>query len=162
MPLQHREGGVLVGLHYLALSWSLVVDAAKVEYAMDDDAVKLIVVGFAKLLSVGTHGVEGNHNVTIDYIVFIVVESDDVSLIVVTEILAIDLEYLLVVYKHIAHLSNLAAMSRSHALDPGRGVAVTYLRHLHAVCIVCYHNIELFMFYIACGLGSILLASSSL
>ena len=41
-----------MGFHDLALARPLVVDAAEVQYAVDDDAVELVLVGLAKLLGV--------------------------------------------------------------------------------------------------------------
>ena len=51
-PGEHRQRLVLSRLHYLTLSGALVVDAAEMEYAVDDDTVQLLVVSLAEELGV--------------------------------------------------------------------------------------------------------------
>ena len=108
---------------------------------MDDDTVKLIIIGFAKLLGIGTDGIERNHNIAIDDIILIVIEGDDIGIVIMPQILIINLENLLVIYKHIAYLSYLAAMRCSYLANPGTGVALLDLWHFHAIYIVCYHTL---------------------
>ena len=110
IALSHGEGLVFFCLHDFALARALVVDATKVQDAVDDDAVQLFVVRAAKLLGIAAHGVERDDDVAIDGVALIVVEGDDVGEIVVAQILAVDFEYLLVVDKEIAYLSHFSAM----------------------------------------------------
>ena len=110
IALSHGEGLVFFCLHDFALARALVVDATKVQDAVDDDAVQLFVVRTAKLQGIAAHGVEGDDDVAIDGVALIVVEGDDVGEIVVAQILAVDFEYLLVVDKEIAYLSHFSAM----------------------------------------------------
>ena len=76
---EQGESLVLILLHDFSLSRALVVDAAEVQDAVDDDAMKLIIVGLAKLLDIGTHGIERNHDVAVNHIILIVIEGDDAS-----------------------------------------------------------------------------------
>ena len=54
----HCECTVFGCFHYLAFARTFVVDAAEVEYAVDDDSVKFFVVCRVLLFGVGAHGVE--------------------------------------------------------------------------------------------------------
>ena len=115
------------------------------EDAVDDDTMELLVVGLAKLLGIGAHGVETDDKVAVDAVALVVVEGDDVGVVVVTKIFAVDLEYLLVVNKHISDFSHLPAIFRSHGLYPSRGFALFYIRHFHALTVVCYHILYFFI-----------------
>ena len=81
---EQGERLVLVLLHDFSLSRALVVDATEVQNAMDDDAMKLIIVGLAKLLGIGTHGIERNHDVAVNHIILIVIEGDDIGIVIMT------------------------------------------------------------------------------
>src|SRR5574344_900523 len=109
------------------------------EDAVDDDTMELLVVGRAKLLGSGAHGVETDDKVAIDTVALVVVEGDDVGVVVVTKVFAVDLENLLVVNKHISDFSHLSAIFGSHGLYPSRSFALFYIRHFHALTVVCYH-----------------------
>lgn len=109
--LSHGQGLVLVFLHNLALAGTFVVDAAKVEDAMDDDAMKLVVVGLVKLLRIAAHRVERDDDVAIDDIALVVVEGDDVGVVVVTEILTVYLQYLLIADKHVSNRTHTTAVA---------------------------------------------------
>ena len=54
----HCECTVFGCFHYLAFARTFVVDAAEVEYAVDDDSVEFFVVRRVLLFGVGAHGVE--------------------------------------------------------------------------------------------------------
>ena len=107
---------------------------------MDDDAMKFIIVGLAKLLGIGADGIERNHDVAVNHIILIIIEGDDIGIVIMTQILVVHFENLLVIYKHIAYLSHLAAMRGSHLANPGTGVTLLDLWHFHAIYIVCYHT----------------------
>lgn len=104
---EHGERLVLSCLHDLSLTGSLVVDAAKVEDAVDDDTVELFVVGTAELVGISKDGVERDEDVAADGLALTVVEGDDVSIVVMPQILVVDFEYLLVVDKHVSDLAYL-------------------------------------------------------
>lgn len=139
MSLSRARARFFGGFHQLALARTLVIDATEVEDAMDDDAVEFVVVGFSEEFGIGAHGVEADHDVSIDDVFFIVVESDDIGIKVVTEVLVVDLEYLLVVNKHISHLAHTTSVAGSYGPDPGIGGALLYGGHAHALYIVCNH-----------------------
>src|SRR3712207_5978641 len=56
--ISHGERFVLGGFHQLPFARSLVVDAAKVQDAVDDDAVQLVFVRCAELFGIGAYGVQ--------------------------------------------------------------------------------------------------------
>ena len=107
---EHGESLVLVLLHDLALARTLVVDAAQVQDAVNDDTMQLVVVGLAELLGIGAHSIERDDNIAVDDIALIVIEGDDIGVIIMAQILVVDLENLLVVYKHVAHLAHFASV----------------------------------------------------
>ena len=78
--IEQGEGLVLVLLHDFSLSRTFVIDAAEVQDAVDDDAVKLIIVGLAKLLGIGANGIERNHDVAVNHIILIIIEGDDIGI----------------------------------------------------------------------------------
>ena len=97
---EHGESLVLVLLHDLALARALVVDATQVQDAVNDDTMQLVVVGLAELLGIGAHSIERDDNITVD----------DIGVIIMAQLLVVDLENLLVVYKHVAHLAHFASV----------------------------------------------------
>ena len=129
--LQQVEGAVFGCLHDLALARTFVVDAAKVEYAVDHDAMQLFVERQAAVLGVRPHCIDGDVDVALYDIALAVIESDDVGIIVMTEILAVHFEYLLVVNEHITDLANLATIRSSYLFNPSRSIAFANLRHLY-------------------------------
>ena len=60
LTVKHSQGRVFGVLHCLALLLRLVVDAAEVQDAVDDDAVQFLFVGGAEQFGIGAHGVQGN------------------------------------------------------------------------------------------------------
>ena len=91
-----RECLVLGGFHDFALARTLVVDAAQVQDAMDDDAVQLGVIRGIELFGIGAHRVEADKQVARNAVSFGIVEGDDVGVIIVLQVLAVHLQYLLI------------------------------------------------------------------
>ena len=112
---------VLFRLHNLALSGSLVVDAAEVENAVDDDAVELLFVGSTHVLGIRAHGVEGNEEVAADFIALSVVKGNDVRVIIVLEELAIDLQNLFIVHKDVGNGATTLAVRLCYGVYPSSG-----------------------------------------
>ena len=81
------------------------------------------------------------HDYYTDVITFDYDEDDDIGIVIMTQILVVHFENLLVIYKHIANLTHLAAMRGSYLANPGTGVALLDLWHFHAIYIVCYHTL---------------------
>lgn len=106
LSYHHRQRTVLGAFHYLALSRTLVVDAAEVQYAVYDHPVQLLIIVFAVQFGVGFHGVERYYYVAAHDVVLVVVEGYDVRVIVVSEIFAVHLENLLVVHEHVANVTH--------------------------------------------------------
>ena len=130
---KHGQSLVLIGFHDLALTRPFVVDATEMQNAMNNDAMQLIIVGLAKLLSIAAHRVQRDDDVTIDYITLVIVKRDDVGVVVMAKLLVVDLKNLLVADKHIADLSYTPAIGGCYCFDPSRGRTMIELRHLHAV-----------------------------
>ena len=111
--------------------------------------MELIIVGLAKLLGIGADRIERNHDVAVNHIILIIIEGDDIGIVIMTQILVVHFENLLVIYKHIAYLTHLAAMRGSYLANPGTRITLLDLWHFHAVYIVCYHTLlpPIFLFY---------------
>lgn len=85
--------------HNFSLSRSLVVDATQMQHAMDNHTQQFRVIRLGELLRIGANGVKRNHHITTDATAIAIVEGDDVGVIVVLEIFAVGVEYVLVVAK---------------------------------------------------------------
>ena len=134
---------VFGSFHYLAFARSLVVDAYKVQYAVDDDAVQFFVVGSALLLGVAEHGVKADDNVArygvLDahgFKVFSIVEGDDVGVVVVLQVLLVDFEYVFVITEHIAYVAYFLSVGCRYGSDPSVGVALGDFWHLYIFYVV--------------------------
>ena len=136
---QDSKCAILVGLHDLTLARALVVDAAKVQDAMDDGAMQLLVVRLAELLGVGAHGVEANEEVARDLIAARIVEGDDVGVVVVLQILPVHLQNLLIRAKDVADVARLLAVAARHSLYPLANRRLPDGRERCLFRIECYH-----------------------
>lgn len=112
---------ILFRLHNLALSGSLVVNAAEVENAVDDDAVELLFVGSAYVLGVRTYRVEGDEEVATDFISLRVVKGYDVGVIIVLKELTIDLQDFFIIDKDVSNGATTLAMRLCHGFYPSSG-----------------------------------------
>lgn len=128
------EGGVLMLFHDLALTRSLVVDAAQVQYAVYDHATQLVVISHAALLSVAPDGVERNDHVTGDASRGGVVERDDVGIVVMAQELDVGLEDIGVVTEQVSESPRLPAMCARHCLNPSSQLLKVKPRRVHALC----------------------------
>ena len=117
---QKCERLVFFCLHNLTLSGSLVVNAAKVENTMDNDAVKLLFVGSAYVLGIRTYRVEGDEEVAADFISLRVVKGNDVGVIIVLKELTVDLQDFLIVHKDVSNGATTLAMCLCHGINPSR------------------------------------------
>ena len=97
LELPHRQRLILRLLHNLPFSRPFVIDAAKVQDAVDDDAVQLpFVVIAGKLFGVGAYRIQADEEVAAQAVAFAVVESDDVRVVIVLKVLAVHFEDFLV------------------------------------------------------------------
>ena len=133
---QH-ECSVFSLLHYLPFTRAFVVDATKMENAVDDDAIEFFVVAFPHAFGITPHGIEGNENIAIDGVALVVVESYDVGIVVVTEELAIYFQYFLVVTKHVPQLADTTAVSLRDTANPGCNGSPFYLREGNTFSCKC-------------------------
>ena len=101
---------------------------------MDDNAEEFFLVWLAEQFGIRAHCVETYDEVATDYVVFIIVEGDDVGIVIVSEILIIDLKDFLIIYEEIAYFSHFSSVRGSYLLDPCRCIALAYLRHFHIFC----------------------------
>ena len=93
------------------------------EDAVDDCAVQFVVVSCPELLGVAPHCVETDEYVPGDYVALGIVESDDVSVIVVVEVLAIDLDNPVVRAEDVGYFACLLAISPGYTFDPSGRLA---------------------------------------
>lgn len=151
-PLTKREegqGAVFGGFHDFAFAGAFVVDAAEVEDAVDDDAVKLLVVGGAEtggivrgdeLLAVRQHGVEADDHVATEDVGMDVVEGDDVRIVVVAKELVVDDKDVLVVAERVAQRAHALAIGGCYGGYPRLHLGLVNVRHSDAVGLECNHG----------------------
>ena len=118
------------------------------EDAVDDDAVELFIVGGALLLGIGAHGVEADEEVACDGVflageegIVAVVEGDDVGVVVVLQILTVHLKYFFVVAEDVADVPHPLSVGGCHGFNPCTDLAATDGWHLHAIDLVCDHDV---------------------
>ena len=117
MELPHRQRLILRLLHNLPFSRPFVIDAAKVEDAVDDDPVQFtFVVVIGELFRIGAYGIEADEEVTAKAVAFTVVESDDICVIIVLQILAVHFEYLLVRAEDVGDFTDSFSVSGGYGL----------------------------------------------
>ena len=114
----HGEGTVFCLLHYFAFAGSFVVDAAQMEYAVYDDAAQFVVILLAELLGIGAYGVETDNQVAVNAVALVVVESDDVSIVMMIEGPDVDVENVRVGTENYIDLTDAAVLSLGDGLDP--------------------------------------------
>jgi len=114
----HLQCLVLRGFHQFALAGPFVVDAAQVEYAVYDDAVQFVLVVLPELLGIGLDGVKADEEVSADAVALGVVEGDDVGVVVVLQVLAVHLQYALVVAEDVGHFAYALSVLGRYGLDP--------------------------------------------
>jgi hypothetical protein len=90
-----------------------------VEDAVDDDPVQFtFVVVIGELFRIGAYGIEADEEVTAKAVAFTVVESDDICVIIVLQILAVHFEYLLVRAEDVTDIACLLPVGLGYRLDP--------------------------------------------
>ena len=89
---------------------------------MNDDAVQFFVVVLVKKLGIGAYGIQRDDKIAVEDIILAIVEGDDVSIIVVTQIFVVDFEDVLVVAEQVAYFANLLAVGGGYATNPCGGL----------------------------------------
>lgn len=88
---------VLCFLHDFPFAGAFVVDAAQMENTMNNNTMQFpIIIVVGKLLGIGTYGIQANEKVTVQTVAFAVVESDDIRIIIMLQILAVHFQNLFV------------------------------------------------------------------
>ena len=118
---EHGKRLVLCCFHYLPFARPLIIDAAQVEHSVYYNAVQFLHIGGVLLLAIAGHCVETYIYVAVDGIALGIVEGDNVGIVIVAQVLAVDLQYLGIVAKLVAQFSNLVAVSSSHGSQPAGG-----------------------------------------
>ena len=123
--LSHGERLVFGGFHDFPFSRSFVVNAAKVQDAVDDDAVQLpFVVIAGKLFGVGAYRIQADKEVAAQAVAFAVVESDDVRVVIVLKVLAVHFEDFLVRTEDVGYFADSLVVGGGNGFDPFRCFAL--------------------------------------
>ena len=109
------------------------------ENAVNDDTVQLFVVFLLKQFSIRTDSVQRDDQIAIHHIAFVIVEGDDIGIVVVSQILAIDGKNMLVVTKQIAHLADLLAVGGCNTTNPSRRLATLDVGELDVFSVIGNH-----------------------
>ena len=144
---------VLGSLHQFALAGTLVVDAAKVQDAVDDDAVQFFIIILFKQFGIGANGVQRDDQVAVQGVALVVIESDDVGVVVVTQVLTVHRQDVLVVTEQVTHLADLLAVGGCHTANPRRGFASFDIGELNSFRAISNHRINLQLDYLLIDLG---------
>ena len=89
---------------------------------MDDDPVQFtFVVVVGELFRIGAYGIKADEEVTAKAVAFTVVESDDICVIIVLQILAVHFEYFLVRAEDIGDFTDSFSVSGGYGFYPFRG-----------------------------------------
>ena len=109
---------VLLRFHYFSFARSLVVDATKVEDAVDDDAVQFPFIRLVELFGIGSHSVQADKEVARNAVPFGLVEGDDIRVIIMLQVLTVYFQYLLVRAEDIGYFAHFLSVTCSHLFYP--------------------------------------------
>ena len=112
---------IFLSLHDFAFTRSLVVNATKVEDAVNNNAMEFFFIGSTDILSVRAYGVERNKQVATDFVALGVVEGDDVRVVIMLKELAVDLQNFFIVNKDIRNGATSLAMCLGYGIHPSGG-----------------------------------------
>ena len=73
--------------------------------AVYDNTVQLFVISASYLFGIAAHGIQTDEQVTADYVVFAIVERDDVGIIIVLQVFPVYFKNLFVIAKDVGSLS---------------------------------------------------------
>ena len=91
--------------HDFTFARPLVVDAAKVQDAVDDDPVEFGFVRSLELFGIGTYRVQTDEQVARNAVSLTVVERDDVGVIIVLQILAVYFQNLFIRTENVSYFT---------------------------------------------------------
>ena len=115
---------------------------------MDDDPVQFtFVVVIGELFRIGAYGIEADEEGTAMAVAFTVVESDDICVIIVFQILAVHFEYLLVRAEDVGYFTDSLSVSGGYGFYPFRSFTLLDGGHFNAVCLITNHFIYNFTIY---------------
>lgn len=116
--IPNSERTVFCLFHDSPFTRALVVDAAEVKDAVDNDAVKFSSVVGMEQFAVAPDSIQTDEDVAVDGVAFRVVKGDDVSEIVVLKILAVDFQYFCIVAEDIGNVSDLESVGLGNGMQP--------------------------------------------
>lgn len=95
--LSHGQCLVLGSFHNFPFSRTFIIDAAKVQDAMDNDPVQFsFIVVAGKLFGIGAYRIKADKEIAAQAVAFAIVKSDDVGIIIMLKILPVYFENFLV------------------------------------------------------------------
>ena len=133
------QGLILGPLHNSTLARTFVINAAEMEHTMHDDTMQFFLVLGVLLHSIAANRVETDKYITVDYRTLGIVKSDNVCIIIMGKVLAVDLNDFVIIAEHGPHLADGVTVESSHRAQPPRGIAAANLRERYAFGVVCYH-----------------------
>ena len=122
----------------------MVVYAAEVQDAVDDDTVQFLVEGSPKQFGIGAHGVQRNIRVANEHVSLAVVKADMVGVVVVAYELAVDAQYFLVVHKNIVYQINALAVGTGNIIYPEADLFLVQLGQGYVDGVECDHSSEIY------------------
>ena len=137
--LKHSNGFILFALHNLALAFTFIVYSAQMQNTVYNHSVQLLLILHTQLFAVTEHCIEAYKKVARYDILLGVIECNNIGVIIVLKILAINLENFLVVTEDIRNIPNLFTVTCRHLFNPRRNVAALYCGHLNPIGLIAYH-----------------------
>jgi len=120
---------ILILFHDFPLAWLLVVDAAEMQDAVDDDTMELALEGLSELLCIGAHRFESDDDVTGNFVAFGIIEGDDVGIKVMLQVLPVAGQDAFIIDKLVAYRAQTLAMKLGDLANPRADVTPANGRH---------------------------------
>lgn len=104
--------------HDLTFAGSFIVDAAQMQYSVDDHTEQFSIIRFSPTLCIGCDGFEGDEHIAVDLATARVIESNNICVIIVGEEFSINIEYFFVVTKNICKLADYPSVLLGYLDNP--------------------------------------------
>lgn len=134
------QGAILGRFHDFAFAGSLVVDAAQVQDAVDNDAVQFAFVRLVELLGVGAHGVQADEQVACDAVSFAIIEGDDIGVVIVLQVLSIHLQDFFIRAEDVGDFAYLLVVGGRYLFHPFGGFSLFDVGHGYPVGLITDHG----------------------
>ena len=111
------------------------------KYPVNNDTVEFIVIRSAELFCIGAYRIQADEQVSGQAVALTIVESNDVRVVVVLQILAVYFQNFFIGTENISDFTESFSIGSSYGFDPFRSLAFLDFRHFDSFCLLSYsHN----------------------